>query len=404
MRWLPRMFASLRHRNYRLYFFGQFVSLAGMWMQSAAESWLVYEMTGSKALLGAVATAGTLPTLLVSLYGGVLADRLPKRRLLLITQGIMAVLAIILALLVMFDVVEVWHLIALAAVGGLVAGIEMPSRQAFVVDMVGRGDLMNAIGLNSAVFHATRIIGPALAGLAIAAWGTAPCFLANGLTYGAIIMALLAMRLAPHQMVAEQKSAWHGTVEGFMVVLQTPGVLGLMILTFLVGVFGWFYVVMMPAVAKDVLGVGAQGYGVLMSAGGIGSVIGSLAVAGVSRVRDGRIVIGLSMLTFFAAATALSLTTDYHLALLFIAPTGLGMTAFFSSSNTLIQAVVPNAVLGRVMGVYGIVWGAMMPLGSFLAGILAESIGVGMTIRIGAICVGIGGIAALAILPKGLAR
>ncbi len=401
---LPSMFASLRHRNYRLFFFGQVVSLFGLWMQNAAQSWLVFEMTGSKSMLGLTMVAETLPILLFSTWGGVLADRYPKRSILYVTQSIEALLAFTLAALVFTDTVQVWHIMTLAVILGVNSGFESPARQSFTIEMVGRDDLMNAIGLISSVFHGARIVGPALAGLVIAAWGTGICFLVNGLSFGALLAALLAMRMLPGVTAetGESESTWSNTLKGFRVVRRTPAVLKMMLLTFVMGVFGWPYVVLMPAIAKENFGVGADGYGVLMSAGGIGSVIGALSLAAARHVRDGRYVLVGSMLVFSAAAIVFSQVHTFWFALLVLIPVGFGMTTFFSATDALIQTSVDDNVRGRVLGVQALIWGAMMPTGSFLAGTFGDLIGSGTTIFVGAVLVGCCGIAALFVLPKGL--
>jgi MFS family permease len=402
--WPGRTFASLRHRNYRLYFTGQFVSLVGMWMQSAAQSWLVYDLTGSKAMLGAVGLAGSLPILLVSIYGGLLADRFPRKGIIIVTQVIAAMLALILATLVLTGSVHVWHIVVLAALLGTVAGLEMPARQAFVIEMVGRPDLMNAIALNSTVFHAARILGPAVAGLIIAAYGTGPCFLVNGLSYTAVLAALLAMRLDARTQLPPQGSLWAQSTEGFRVVARNRGVLGLLILTLTVGVFGWSYVVLLPAVARDTLEAGPGGYGLLMSSTGVGSVIGALLIASFREVRDGRVLVTASILVYSAAVSVFAATTRFDIAILALAPAGMGLTAFFSLTNTLIQASVDDNVRGRVMGVYTLVFGAMLPLGALQAGALAEAIGTAATIHIGALLVAVSAVAGLFMLPANLRR
>ncbi len=400
----PSIFASLRHRNYRLFFFGQMISLVGLWMHNAAQSWLVYEMTGSKSMLGLTMVAETLPIFLFSTWGGVLADRYPKRRILYFTQSIEALLALSLAVLVFTGAVQVWHIMTLAVILGINSGFEAPARQSFTIEMVGREDLMNAIGLISSVFHGARIVGPAMAGLIIAAWGTGICFLVNGLSFGALLAALASMRMLPEVATGQGDSgfSWRHTLAGFAAVRRTPGVLPLMGLTFVMGVFGWPYVVLMPAIAKDNFGVGADGFGVLMSASGIGSVIGALGLASARRVRDGRLVLAAALLTFSVATIAFSQIHSYVGALFVLLPVGIGMTTFFSGTDALIQTSVGDDVRGRVMGVQALVWGAMMPAGSFLAGTFADIFGSATTVLAGAIVVGCSGIAALVIIPRGL--
>ena len=398
------MFASLRHRNYRLFFFGQTISLVGLWMHNAAQSWLVYEMTGSKSMLGLTMVAETLPIFLFSTWGGILADRYPKRNILYVTQTIEAVLAISLAILVFTDSIQVWHIMVLATLLGIDSGFEAPARHSFTIEMVDRADLMNAIGLISSVFHGARIVGPAVAGFVIAAWGPGVCFLVNGLSFGALIAALASMRLLPKPAgeSTRQGSSRHQAMKGFRVVRRSPVVLRLMSLIFAMGVFGWSYIVLLPAIAKDTFGVAAEGFGVMMSASGVGSVIGALWLASAWRFRDGRYVISGSMLLFSIAAIIFSQTQSYVTALILLVPVGFGMTTFFSCTDAIIQTSVDDDVRGRVMGVMALVWGAMMPLGALLAGMVAEVVGSNTTVFLGAAFVGCGGVVAFFVLPKGL--
>ncbi len=382
--WATRTFASLSHRNYRIYFIGQFISLVGMWMQSAAQSWLVYDLTRSEAMLGAVGVAGSIPVLVFSIWGGVVADRFPRRRTLIVCQSVFALLATILATLVLTGVVQVWHILVMATLGGIVAGVEMPSRQAFVIEMVGRHDLMNAIALNSSVFHAARILGPAVAGIVIAVWGTGLCFLANALSYGAVLAALLVMRLDVAAPVPSRDSVLRQATEGFRVVARAPRVAGLLMLMLAVGVFGWSYVVLLPALARDVLGTDADGYGWMMSSTGLGSVVGALWIAATRDIRSGRFLVAGSISLFALSALALSWVTSLPLAIVLLAPAGMGLTAFFSGTNTLIQSSIDDSVRGRVMGVYTLVYGMLMPAGAFFAGTLAELTSTPIAIRVGA--------------------
>jgi MFS family permease len=386
--WILRTFSSLRHRNYRIYFAGQLVSLTGMWMQSAAQSWLVYGLTHSKAMLGVVGAAGSLPILFFSTYGGVLADRVPRRRILVATQLASCALALTLGTLALTGLLEVWHIVTLAVLLGVVNGFDMPARNTFVIDLVERPDLMNAIALNSSVFHGTRIVGPAVAGLVMAAVGPGPCFLANGLSYTAALLALAALRLdAPPAPPARRD----GAGLGFRVVAATHGLPALFALTLVVGIFGWSYVVLLPAFAADVLRVGERGYGFLMAASGVGSVIGSLAVASVRDARYGRMVISLAIGLFCPAVFAFASSTDFTLSLVLLGAAGMGMTSFFSTANTLIQTSVSDDVRGRVMGIYALTFGLLMPLGALEAGGIAHAIGAPAAVRIGAVVCAVAG-------------
>jgi MFS family permease len=381
--WAGRTFASLRHHNFRVYFLGQLVSLIGSWMQSAAQSWLVYDLTGSKAMLGLVGVAGTAPMLLSSMWGGALADRLPRRRILVWTQVGLALPSLALALLVLTGWLQVWHIVAIALASGAVIGFDMPARQAFVVDLAGRADLMNAIALNSSAFNGARIVGPAVAGVLIGWVGPGWCFLGNGLSFVAPLAALLSLRLLPRP-DEDRRQARRGPLDGFRIVAATPGVVWLMGILLVMGVFGWSYVVLMPAFARDVLGVGPEHYGALMSAHGAGSVVGALGVASARRRRTARRIVPLSVLIFAVFTYAFSFARDFHVALALLALSGFGMTAFFSAVNTLVQLSVADHQRGRVMGVYSFVFGLMMPMGAAEAGGLAQSWGAPATVRLGA--------------------
>ena len=267
-------FRALRHRNYRLFFWGQLVSLIGTWMQQTAMSWFVYEITNSKFLLGAVAAIGSAPMMLFSVWGGSLADLYPKRSILIATQTAQMICAFLLAIGVWAGFANATFIVIVAAFNGIAMGFDMPARQAFTVEMTSREDLLNAISLNSSIVNGARVIGPSLAGLMIGAVGVSACFLFNGLSFVAVIAGLLMMRLPVFErnieIISPTEHAWNGIVYSF----QHPRVRMILLLFLAVGIFGWSYMVIMPAFARDVLGRGADGYGVLMSASGVGALAG----------------------------------------------------------------------------------------------------------------------------------
>lgn len=401
---LPATFASLRHPAYRLYFVGQVVSLVGMWMQNAAQQWVVYDLTGSEAWLGIVGAAGSLPVLLLSMVGGVLADRFSRRRILMATQVASAVPALALGLLIATGRVEVWHIVALAIASGVVSGFDMPARHAFVFEMVGRTDLMNAIALNSAVFHGARVIGPVAAGILIGTVGSGPCFFVNSATYFVLLGALAVMK--PGFAVASARADGHGRdpLAGFRLLRQIPGLAGILFVMLLVGVFGWSYVVLLPAFARDVLAVEADGFGVLLAAIGAGAVAGSLAMATVRTVRDGRAWMSGSVLLFALALIGFTWAPGFASSLALLSVTGFGLTAFFSLANTLFQSAVDDEVRGRAMGLYSLVFGLMMPVGALQAGMVAEALGPAWAVRIGAfVCLAVAA-GGFAWLPRTLKR
>ena len=393
-------FRALRHRNYRLFFYGQLISLIGTWMQSTAMSWLVYQITGSKLLLGVVAAVGSAPMIFFSLWGGAVADRYPKRAIILWTQTAQMVPALVLAALAWLGWATPWSIIAIAVVSGIAMAFDMPARQAFTLEMTSREDLLNAISLNSSVFNGARIVGPAIAGLLIGTWGTAVCFLINGLSYIAVIAGLLMMRLPERSGMRSEAAAQASAWSGLIYVLKHRRVRTILGLLGTVGIFGWSYAVLLPAFARDVFGLGADGYGVLMSASGVGALAGALAVATAGHVFPTRNVALGGVWLFSAALLAFSMTTNYYLALFFMMLGGFGMLLFFSTSNTVMQTIVPDEMRGRVLGVWGLVFGAMIPLGSLEAGALAHWLGAQFALGFGAVICAIAGLVTLIVVRR----
>jgi MFS family permease len=378
-------FAALRHRNFRLFFIGQLVSLTGTWMQTTAQGWLVYQLTGSKFLLGIVAAVGSAPMMLFSIWGGSVADRHPKRTVVLWTQTGMMILAFVFAALVWGKWITTWHILALAALGGVAMAFDMPARQAFMVEMTSREDLMNAVSLNSSIVNGARVIGPSVAGLLMASTGVGMCFFLNGVSFLAVIAGLLMMRLPLFVPPAEPESTWRHALDGFKYVAKQRRVRLLLILFGVVGVFGWSYSVLMPAFASDVLHVGEGKYGALLSASGIGALLGALTVATFgNRIRPRYMVLG-GLWLFSTMLLLLALTRSYYLALACLMVGGWGMLIYFSTTNTVIQTSVSDDMRGRVMGIWALVFGGMMPLGGLEAGTLSHFFGVPWTIAIGAI-------------------
>ncbi len=397
---LRQTFRALRHRNYRLFFYGQLVSLIGTWMQSTAMSWLVYQITGSKLLLGVVAAVGSAPMMIFSLWGGAIADRYPKRAIILWTQTAQMIPALALAALAWSGLATPWLIIAISVVNGIAMAFDMPARQAFTVEMTSREDLLNAISLNSSVFNGARIVGPALAGLVIGTVGTAACFLLNGLSYIAVIVGLLMMHLPDSVPLDEEGAARAGAWSGLVYVLQHRRVRTILGLLGVVGIFGWSYAVLLPAFARDVFHLGADGYGILMSASGIGALAGALTVATAGHVFPQRNVALGGVWLFSAALLGFALTRNFHVALGFMTLGGFGMLLFFSTSNTVMQTIVPDEMRGRVMGVWGLVFGAMIPLGSLEAGALASWLGAPFALSFGAVICAIAGFVALIIIRR----
>jgi MFS family permease len=374
---------AFRHRNYRLFFAGQLISLTGTWMQSVAESWLVYRLTGSSALLGFSAFATQIPVFLLATIGGNVADRSNRHRILVATQSISMVLPLTLSILTLTGHVRVWHVFVLAASLGVVNAFDIPARQAFVVDLVGREDLVNAIALNSSMFNGARIVGPSIAGLLVAVVGEGWCFLINSVSYVAVIVGLLLMRVNASAGRSVHRSGWHDALEGFRFVARTAPVRALLLLLGAVSFAGMPYAVLMPVFAESILHGNAETLGLLMGCSGIGALGGALTLATRSGVRGlGRWVMTAAA-SFGAALILFSTSRQLWLSAALLVPVGASMIVQMAASNTLVQSMVPDALRGRVMAVYSMMFMGMAPLGALWAGTIAERIGAPWTVAIG---------------------
>ena len=393
-------FRALRHRNYRLFFWGQLVSLIGTWMQQTAMSWFVYQITNSKLLLGTVAAVGSAPMMLFSIWGGSLADLYPKRSIIVATQTAQMICAFLLATGAWSGFATPLFIIILAGLNGVAMGFDMPARQAFTVEMASREDLLNAISLNSSIVNGARIVGPSVAGLMIGAVGVATCFLLNGMTFIAVIAGLLMMRLPPSERPAHAVSAGEHAWNGIVYSIKHQRVRTVLLLFLAVGVFGWSYAVLMPAFARDVLGRGANGYGMLMSASGTGAFIAALVVATYGHLFTPRRLALGGVWLFSIALFAFSLSRNFYLALVFLLVAGFGMLLFFSTSNTVLQTIVPDEMRGRVMGVWSLVFGAMIPLGSLEAGALAHWLGTPFALSFGATICAVAALVTLFVIQR----
>ena len=374
---------ALAHRNFRLFFFGQGVSLIGTWMQNVAQGWLVYELTNSPFYVGLVSALGSLGVLLLSIYAGIVADRTNKHRLVLATQALSMLPAFALAALVWTNAVAVWHVAALAAFLGVVNAFDIPARQAFIVELVGKEDLMSAIALNSAAFNAARVLGPAVAGALIGTLGVGICFFLNGASYCAVLAGLLAMRLPPYVPAPRADSVWAGLREAVAFIRGDRRVSTLVLLVALLSIFGFPYLVMMPVFARDVLNQGAAGYGVMMASVGMGALVGALGVAVLARhIRKGATLIAAGG-AFSVLLLAFALSRVYLLSVALLALTGGMMIVNNALTNTTLQTVVPDYLRGRVMGFYAFVFVGMAPLGAFQMGTVAERLGAPWAVAAG---------------------
>ncbi|HOI07889.1 MAG TPA: MFS transporter [Deltaproteobacteria bacterium] len=377
---------SFRSRNYRLFFAGQSFSLVGTWMQHVAMSWLVYRLTGSALLLGVLGFVSMIPTLVVAPFAGALADRWDRRRLLISTQGLAMVQAIILTVLVILGIIEVWEIILLTLVLGIVNSFDVPIRQAFVVEMVeSREDLANAIALNSSMFHGTRLIGPSLAGLLIGTVGEGGCFLINALSYLAVICSLMAMKIAPRPAGYTGRRIIQEMRDGFSYAFSFAPIRSILLLIAIISIVGFPYVVLFPVFAKEILLGGPHTYGFLMTATGLGSFAAAMylasrrSVGGLEKLMVWTpVIFGTSLVAFaFSRSLALSLCT-----LVF---SGFGMMFLVGASNTIIQTVVDDDKRGRVMSLYTMAFMGISPFGALLAGALAGSIGATATVAVGGV-------------------
>jgi MFS family permease len=382
-RW-PESLRALRHRNYQLFFSGQLISLIGTWMDQVAESWLVYRLTGSALLLGTVAFASQIPVFLLAPIGGALADRYDRRKILIATQSAMMFLTFVLAWVTLSHRVKIWQVVTLAALTGVVNAIDLPARQSFVVDMVSRADLVNAIALNSSMFNGARVVGPALAGIVVAAIGEGWCFFANGVSFLAVIAGLAMMKMNRPRLAIEG-SPLENIIEGFKFVGQSGPVRALMILLGLVSFTAMPYAVLMPLFADKILHGGAQALGLLMGCSGIGALGGALTLAMRKSLKGLSLWVAVSCAGFGVALLVFSFSRTLWLSAALLVPTGFCMMIQMASSNTLIQSMVPDRLRGRVMSVYAMTFMGMAPMGALLAGSLAHRLGAPMTVALGGV-------------------
>jgi len=391
---------ALRHRNFQLFFSGQLISLIGTWMQTVAQSWLVYRLTGSGLQLGAVGFASQIPVFLFAPIGGIVADRSDRRHVVIGTQVASMLLAFVLAALTLTHAIDhrVWLIFVLAALLGVVNAFDIPGRQSFLVDMVGKEDLMNAIALNSSMFNGARVIGPAIAGFLVARLGEGWCFFVNGISYIAVIAGLMLMNVHAPARVSAKTSPWVHIKEGFQFVNRTAPIRALMVLLGLVSVVGMPYAVLMPIFADNVLGhkggqefasmigshdLGAVRLGILMGAAGVGALLGALTLAMRSGVKGLGRWVSVCCAGFGVSLMLFSFSKSFWLSVLLLMPVGYFIMLQMASSNTLIQVMVPDALRGRTMAVYSMMFMGMGPVGALLGGALSDRMGAPLTVAMG---------------------
>jgi MFS family permease len=376
------MFAALSNRNYRRYITGQAVSLAGTWMQTIAQSWLVLELTGSPTAVGAVVAAQMLPMLLVGPYAGVVADRVDKRRLMIVLQSMMGVLALVLGLLVVTGLVQLWHVYVLAVLLGLNTCFENPVRQSFVLEMVGPRHLRNAVSLNSVLANAARAVGPGVAGLVIAAGGIGLCFLINAATFVAVVVSLARLDTAALAPSVPTPRAPGQLREGLRYVAGEPLIAVPLAMMALVGVFAYEFQVVLPVVAQQTFGGDARAYGFLTAAMGAGAVVGGLVVA--ARGRTGLRMLMFTALAFGTAMTLVALAPDLTVALAGMALVGAASVAFLSTGNSTLQLAAAPTMRGRVLALMGVAFLGSTPIGGPLVGAISQAWGGRVGLGVGA--------------------
>jgi MFS family permease len=388
---------ALRHRNFQLFFSGQLISLVGTWMQTVAQSWLVYKLTGSGLKLGAVGFASQIPVFLFAPLGGITADRSNRQRVVIATQAASMILALVLAALTLTHRITVKEIFVLAALLGVVNAFDIPGRQAFLVDMVGKEDLMNAIALNSSMFNGARVVGPAVAGVLVARLGEGWCFFANGVSYIAVIVGLLMMNVHAPARASVQTSTLEHIMEGFRFVSRTTPIRALLLLLGVVSVTGMPYVVLMPIFADRILhnggqelasligshDLGAVRLGLLMGAAGVGALLGALTLAMRSGIKGLGTWVSVCCAGFGVSLIVFAFSTSFWLSVLLLLPVGYFIMLQMASSNTLIQAMVPDALRGRTMAVYSMMFMGLAPIGALLGGALSDRLGAPWTVAIG---------------------
>lgn len=392
---------ALRHRNYRLFFSGQGISLIGTWMQQIALGWLVYRLTDSAFLLGLVSFSSQIPTFILASIAGVFADRYNKHKIIIITQVLATLQAAVLAFLTLTNLIQIWQILLLSLFSGIINAFDMPTRQTFVIDMIeDKNDLPNAIALNSSMFNSARLIGPTIAGIVISVLGEGLCFLLNAVSYLAVIIALLMMDIKPGSTYRKKEKVLEGLKEGIKYAYNFKPIRALLLLIGLVSLTGMPYTVLMPVFAKDILKGDAHTLGFLFGAVGTGALIGALYLASRKSVLGLARWITIAVSVFASGLILFSFSRNLTLSLFLMLFTGFGMMTQMASSNTLLQTIVDDDKRGRVMSLYVMAFMGAAPFGSFIAGTLASTIGASYTVLSGGIVCLLGAIIFAKKLPS----
>ena len=366
-------FIALRHKNFRYYFFGMCVSTTGTWMQNIAQPWLAYKLTDSPFLLSLIGALQFTPVLLFSLFAGVLIDKMPKKKILIITQSASLITTLILAILAFSGKIQYWHVLVMAIILGFVNTLDMPARQSFVIELVGKEDLMNAIALNSAVFNMSRIIGPAIAGIVMGYFGVAACFLANSISFGAVILSMFFIKPRVTEKVSRKTERIFTNIKGGLVYIYRQKILfSALLVMAVVGTFAPNFSVLVPVFAVKILNQQETGFGFLMSLMGVGSFLGAMLIAMLSKSGPKKFVLYAVPLLIGAFLIIVGFTSVYWLTGISLAATGFFFIVFTSSVNSTMQLNSSNEYLGRVMSVYSLVFSGSTPLGNLYAGAIAN--------------------------------
>lgn len=398
-------FHALTHKNFRYYWFGQCVSLLGTWIQNVGQSWLVLTITKSAFLLGVLSAVQFMPVMLFSLFAGVIVDKIPKKKIIIITQTVSMILAFVLSILVFTHKVQYWHVLILAAVLGFNNTFDMPARQSFIIDLVGKKDLMNAVALNSATFNLARILGPAVGALMIAYFGIAWCFLINGISFVAVLIGLFSIKVAYKNTVNTVRGNMLGDIkEGISYIFSNIELLSIVIMVLIMGIFAYNFNVLIPVYTKDVLHMEEKAYGFLLSALGAGSFIGALIASVRSKRGPKQKLMLFSSLTIGIGLILTGITHEYYPAALILFFTGIFNILFSTTANSTLQINSKNEYRGRVMSIYSLVFVGSAPLGSFLSGVFSEKLGANAAFIINGAAVVIIMVLLMFIFRKGFAK
>lgn len=381
--YLPRTFAALAHRNYRLYWFGNLFSLIGTWIQSIATGWLVLQLSNSAFIVGLNSTLMWLPAWFMSLPGGVLADHFNKRNLMIVTQSLLALFALALAVLTWTGVISIYHMLIISCLSGFVVTMNAPIVQSMIPELVDRRDVLNAVALNSTMFNTARIVGPSIAGVLLTTVGAGACFGINSASFLAVIIPLFFVRLQTPARPANSETMWQRIRQGLSYAATHPDIRVLILMVAVFSSFGIIYLPLMPVFARDVFSAGPKGYGILMTAIGIGAVAGGLTIATLSRTRHKGWILTCGTLALALLTIGFSFARNLHLAIALLVLIGFCQATVASLSNTLIQTLAPDEVRGRVMSVFTLAFNGMFPLGSLVGGAIAQKHGAPASTLVG---------------------